>query len=183
MFRRLMSFIFRSKTKCTGLSCGVIDNSERVINTKGHPVLEYVSCVGTDKEVWICNLAIQIANTALASKEFNSDLMKDPMTSTNGLTNQGVFEKISQFVMPVRVKFFDGSWMQRRWGTVGLDKGDGVVYANRYFVQDEKVLASLICHEALGHQNGFSHTSSKELTSVPYRLNRAVEACLNEGKK
>jgi hypothetical protein len=118
--------------------------------------------------------AVELANKVLSSQEFKDEVLKTRFTSTEGMTNADIFKKMTEQAI-VNVTMFYGSYMQNFvWKTQGYEQGDGVVYANRYFITKAHEMASLIIHE-VSHQKGFHHVHAGEYTSVPYRMNEIFE--------
>lgn len=156
----------------------VIDPVDSLPNMKKHPVIHTgIIKNATAKEEIMIYDAIVLLQDILADPLFYDEVMAQKFTETNGLSNQEIYDLLCKNVLVANVSMFTGNWKQNfLWHTVGLDIGDGFVYANRYFVQDTKTLASLIMHEML-HGLGFSHHGVK-YTSVPYTFNRIIEKFL-----
>jgi hypothetical protein len=132
----------------------------------------------TDEETSIIMQAIGKANAVLKSDCFHQHVLTANFTSTNGLTNKEIFDVLSAKPRLANVELFDGTWKQNQvWRTIAYDQGDGVVYVNRYFFGDVNDCASMLMHEAIGHQNGFTHESAEEYTSIPYEMNSFFDAC------
>ena len=134
----------------------------------------------TAGELIMVGEAVELLQRHVMTPRFRAAVLSKIFTSFNGLSNAQIADKFQTSALSVNVKFFTGSFKQNRiYKTVGLDSStDDFVWANRYFVKDKKTLASLILHE-LAHSLGFSHSSAKEYTSVPYQMNTILEALMN----
>lgn len=120
--------------------------------------------------------SVFVMDQIIISDEFKDEVLKSLFTSTNGLTNQQIYNTLTDEPIIMNVTFFTGSFVQNRvYKTVGLDNGSGIVYANRFFVQNVMTLTSLMMHE-FAHQKGFHHKSASEKTSVPYMMNTIFDA-------
>jgi len=126
----------------------------------------------SNSEKKIIGDAVEYVRRVVYSNEFKDGVLQTQFTSTNGLTNEHILEKFITKSVTVNVEMYTGSFIENRvWKTQGKDIGDGVVYANRYFISSAFDLADLILHE-VAHQLGFHHVSASESTSVPYRMNQ-----------
>lgn len=100
------------------------------------------------------------------------------ITSSDGLTGLQIVNKIRT----TKVKTTMSYYYKRFTRTVGYEKGDGKIYANRKYWDFFKLVdkVSNVAHEAT-HLMGFHHNGNNpkgnEL-SVPYLTNQAVEKCL-----
>lgn len=131
------------------------------------------------EEVKLINEAIKLSNTVMATECFRNAILDGKFTETNGLTNTQIYDLIASKKMSVKVQMFTGNFYQNYIAkTMGIDKGNGIVYINRFFVKDADEMASLILHEAEGHGQGFHHYDVKS-TSVPYSLNSIYDKCSN----
>ncbi len=132
----------------------------------------------TKDEALMVNEAVELLNKALSTPLFKGLVLEAKFTETGGLTSEQVYQKLAGSKLVANVEMFTGNFRQNHiWHTVGLDIGDGFVYANRYFVKDKKTLASLMLHE-MCHGLGFSHNGYKP-TSVPYTCNRIIEEVMD----
>jgi hypothetical protein len=155
-----------------------VNHEPVVINGSSYPSFRLQSVDGTTAEYDLTKKAVEVLNKGCKLAKFKALVLEAKFTETNGLTNDEIYNKLSEHVNLVKVSFFNGSFRQNYiWKTVGLDVGDGVVYVNRHFVTNEKALASLILHETC-HKLGFSHFHYKP-TSVPYVMNDIIEECMN----
>lgn len=147
-------------------------------NEKPYPVVQLDKIRNaTDNEKLMIIEAVRLLNHVLSNGYIYPEVMKQKFTETNGMSNQQIYDLLCKNILIANVEMFTGNWKQNFiWKTVGLDIGDGFVYANRYFVQDPETLASLIMHEML-HGLGFSHHGTK-YTSVNYTFNRIIEKYL-----
>ena len=130
----------------------------------------------TDNEMKMIGKAIVFNRMVVYSPEFKEAVLAAEFTETNGLTNLQIWEKFTTGSIKVNIEMFTGSFTQNRiYKTVGYDlPGDDFTYINRYFVQDEITMGSLILHE-LSHALGFSHYNKYTQTSVPYTMNHIFE--------
>lgn len=144
------------------------------------PFVELTSTINaTTSEVIMINEAITLSNKVMSTECFRNMVLDAKFTETAGLTNGQIYNLIASKKMMVKIEMFNGSFYQNHIAkTMGIDKGDGIVYANRYFIKDAETLGSLILHEAEGHGQGFHHYETKS-TSVPYTLNAIYDKCLN----
>lgn len=144
----------------------------------GKPFMMIESITGTtaDESKMIVR-AVDIANEVMASECFKNRILKTKFTETNGLSNEQIFQKLAKNAITIDVEMFEGDWWDNYfYKVVGIDKGTGVVFMNRFFVKDVLTAASLSIHEAEGHGQGFTHYGT-HLTSVPYQMNRIFEEC------
>ena len=136
----------------------------------------------TDKEKVMVAQAVSNDSHILASDCFKNKVLSAKFTETNGLTNEQIYATFAENVIVVNVEMFTGNFRQNYiYKTVGVDIGDGVVYANRFFANTVEVLQSLIPHE-VAHGKHFHHYDVKR-TSVPYQFNDFVEECSKELNK
>lgn len=149
--------------------------------TDGKPIMELGEIKGAiNREDELIRDAIAYANHAMQTECFREMLLSAVLTETNGLDASQIYDLFTSKKVRINVTMFYGSYMQNYvYKTMGYDIGDGVVYANRFFVQDPATLGSLIIHEAQGHGQGFHHDGKKE-TSVPYTLNKIFEECYTQ---
>lgn len=173
-------FGFGRGYECSGSQCHQ-PHDERVINDNNYPVLgDLLYCEGTPEEWKKVQAAISFANTLFKYPDFKETFIGLKIYETQGLTNAQVFEKLSEFVIPVRVKIFDRTRWQIFWRTEGYEKGDGYIYVSRHMLENVTKLASLIMHEA-SHYAGFTHyIKATKYQSVPYSINKAVEIIINK---
>lgn len=144
------------------------------------PEINLAGMIGqTPEEARMITEAIKSANAVMRTECFRNSILDGKFTETNGLTNSQIYNLIASKKVNTKVKMFTGSFTQNHvYKTMGYDIGDGITYANRYFVKDADMLASLIMHEAEGHGQGFHHYNAKN-TSVPYSLNSIYDKCSN----
>lgn len=137
----------------------------------------------SESEAHTAGRAVLLVERVVRHPSFKTMVMDAKFTSTGGKTNAEIYDIFTKSQVPVKVSMFTGTYMQNKvWKTVGFDDvNDDYVHANRYFVQDEDTLASLIIHE-VAHALGFSHASASEYTSVPYQMNRICEAVIEKLK-
>lgn len=130
---------------------------------------------GTAESLMVQQASVYVCKV-VNSSQFRDEVISAQFTSTNDLTNQQIYQALVTGDMLINVSLFDGSFKQNHiWKTMGLDDGDGVVYANRYFIDNPYDLASLIMHE-FAHERGFHHDSPTEYSSVPYSMNSIFES-------
>jgi len=180
MFQKVIAFFKKLFSKSAATNTEVVALPPPVTNYSPTPTVTLGQVRGaTDLEITMISQATKLLQGALKTAKFKELVLSTSFTETNNLTNEEIYEKLCANVLVVNVVMFTGSFRQNHiWRTVGLDtKGDDFVYANRYFVQDAKVLASLILHE-MCHGLGFGHYGEKS-TSVPYRMNDIIEECMN----
>lgn len=147
------------------------------VKTNGRPSVSAGNITNASEANYaIYKEAVAKANAVAQSDCFRDFIFKAKFTETNDLTNQQIYEKFSEYDTVANVEFFYGTWKQNYvYKTQGIDIGDGVVYANTFFISTADDLASLILHEA-AHQRGHVHNGVKS-TSVPYSMNLAYSAC------
>jgi hypothetical protein len=113
----------------------------------------------------------------ISSAEFKEAVLNASFTETNNLSNQAIYDlMVAKSPIAVDFEMFTGGARQNHlWHTMGYEDSKRPTYcfANRYFVQDESVCASLILHETM-HILGFTHYGNKT-SSVPYTMNRIYE--------
>lgn len=98
-------------------------------------------------------------------------------TETKGLSNATIYKEFVNQPLTINIQFFYGTWAQNHWyRTMGYDIGDGVVYANTYFIETPDDLGSLDLHET-AHKLKFSHSSPADYSSVPYGQNTLFDKC------
>lgn len=133
----------------------------------------------TDDEVKMIRQAIDNANKIMASDCFMNRILEAKFTETNKLSNSQIWNLLSEKPIKIGAEMYDGSWKENYvWKTMGYDIGDGVVYMNRFFVEDALTISSLSTHEAEGHGQGFRHDNEDAMeTTVPYKLNDFIESC------
>lgn len=125
----------------------------------------------TSDEAQMIREAALLLERVVTSEEFRTRVLDFAFTSTDGQSNAQIYEHLTSGTMMIRVTMFTGSWIENHvWHTEGRDIGDGVVYANRYFIDDARQMGSLILHE-YAHQRGYHHESASESSSVPYAMN------------
>lgn len=155
-----------------------VDRSQELPNVVTSEFKFIIGKIKCDKgEVALCDTAIKELNRIFNLKEFKDDVLN--FKYSDGSNGIDVLNNFRKQVNVVNISFFYGSFMQNKvYKTVGLDNGTGVVFVNRYFVDDVKTLTSLCAHE-ISHALGYSHQSAKDYYSVPYTLNRLVEKYFN----
>ncbi len=130
----------------------------------------------TSEEVQMVRDAAALVERVVSSAEFRARVLDFAFTSTGSQSNAQIYERLTSGTMMIRVTMFTGSWIENHvWHTQGRDIGDGVVYANRYFIDDAHAMGSLILHE-YAHQRGYHHESASESSSVPYAMNEIFES-------
>lgn len=140
------------------------------------PRIEIKSIRGaTAQEIVMIEKGFEMANLVLASDWFKGRVLSAVFTETNGLTNQQIYDKLASDPIRVDVEMFTGTrWQNYVSKTMGYDIGDGVVYMNRFYVEDAETVGSLSTHEGEGHGQNFRHDFVKA-TSVPYQWNDLIE--------
>lgn len=143
-------------------------------NESGVVLGQVTGTIGNELE--LIKEAVSLVSAVVTSPKFKELILAETFTSTDGLTNQQIYDKFTQSKITVNVAMFTGTWIQNHvYGTMGYDvEGDDFVHANRYFVNTAPVLGSLILHES-AHGLGFHHQSASESTSVPYRMNKIFD--------
>ena len=129
--------------------------------------------------------AVALAHKVVFSQEFMDEVVKAEFTSTEGKSNLEIYQDYTSRQFVVNVRMFSPTLWQRMMGTVGYDSAhDDFVHANRYAVTTPERLAALIIHE-FGHVLGYSHSSAREHTSVPYKMGEIAEKVIKQlkGKK
>lgn len=130
----------------------------------------------TSEEVQMVRVAAVLVERVVTSDEFRTRVLDLAFPSTEGQSSLEVYEQLTSGTMMIRVTMFTGNWIENHvWHTQGRDIGDGVVYANRYFIRDAREMGSLILHE-YAHQRGYHHASASEASSVPYAMNGIFES-------
>lgn len=178
MFIRFLTFIkslFSKPDLCANGSC----QTETTVKTENALKQPYIKIRyifnATPEERGLTMDAVNICNRIYATETFKNKILASNCTETQNLNPEAIWGLISKYTTEVKIEWFMGNWWQnRKFRTVGIDRGDGTVYVNRYFVKDPITLGSLITHEALGHGYGFTHYQNKS-TSFPYFLNTAFE--------
>lgn len=149
-----------------------------IANKTGKPVIRVGTVTSKASEKEMIKLGFEYAGIIAASECFKDRVLNAKFTENKVLSNQQIYNLFSSKEVVTDFSMFDGSFMQNYvWKTQGLDVGDGVVYANRFYIQNAIDVGDLILHEALGHGMGFSHKGVKA-TSVPYQLNNFYRECL-----
>lgn len=137
----------------------------------------------SDQEIIMIKTAIMKANDYLATESFRASVLGAHFTEANGLSNEQIYSLLASKPIVIGVSMFDGTLKQNYfYKTMGLDRGDGVVYANRHFVEDAETMASLMIHEAEGHGQGFHHYNVKS-SSVPYQFNDFIDQWFKDQMK
>lgn len=123
------------------------------------------------------DIGLSYTNQVLASDCFKNKVLAALFTENNGLTNQQIYDLISSEKKVVGVTIFNGTiWQDDAYHTEGYDVGDGIVYANRYYINTAYLMGDVLIHE-WAHQWLFTHYYVKA-TSVPYQFNGFYENCL-----
>lgn len=112
-------------------------------------------------------------NKVIATAQFKDAVLGATFTETLGMSSEQIYELlVTRSPISVGFTMFDGSFVQNHiTHTMGYEdpNNPGICFANRHFIQDKDVCASLILHETM-HVLGFSHDQVKA-TSVPYTMN------------
>ena len=117
-------------------------------------------------------------------------MLKRSLTETDGATNRQVIDKIRNWKSekPIPIHFYTTKFWQGN-GVIGYTyPSDPTIYLNASYrakyVWSDFAEASNEMHEILGHKVGFDHPMScgngKCDSTVPYSLNRAMEACTKD---
>lgn len=131
----------------------------------------------TPEQAELARKAVILGEAILKNDCFEMQILKAKFTETNDLTNGQIYHLYIGTKLHVKVEFFYGTFMQNYvYKTMGYDVGDGVVYANSFYIDTPELLVSLIFHEK-AHDLGFHHYGVMD-TSAPYTMNRISEACL-----
>lgn len=131
----------------------------------------------TDFESALIKESIRRDQAVLASDCAKTEVLSSTYTTTTD-TPEMIWTKLLKNPKQINVTMFYGSWLQNYgYKTVGIDKGDGIVYANRFYVKDADTLGSLNLHEGEGHGQGYTHESALDSSSQPYTMNRVYEKC------
>lgn len=131
----------------------------------------------TPEQLAIARKSIEKDNQVIVSDCFSDNVFNGHFEETNGLTNGQIFNLIASREIVINIEFFYGSFAQNYiYKTQGYDVGDGTVYANTFYIKDEKDLGSLNLHET-GHRLGFHHYSNKN-NSIPYQFNNFFDECV-----
>lgn len=135
------------------------------------PVTNEDGSPATPAQMAMATKSVEEANELLRSESFRRKVLDGKFTETNGLTNSQIYDILVARPITIGIQFFYGSRMQNYvWKTMGIDKGDGIVYANTFYIDTPELLGSLYMHEGEGHGQNFHHYDIAE-TSVPYQFN------------
>jgi len=156
----------------------VVDVKDQEVNTTERPAIKIGEIVtNVDGENEMVEAGFNYAKRVFASDCFRDKVLDGTFTNTNGLSNSQIYEVFLGSVITVNVTMFYGTRIQNYiYKTKGYDIGDGVVYANRFFIDTPAEIGSLILHE-LGHQKNFHHSSASDYNSIPYSFNQFYEDC------
>lgn len=155
------------------------------INYASYPKVSLGEITGaSSKEIEMVKKATDYDNQVLQSECAKKAVMNASFTERNigdtkaQLSNPEIWDLLVKHPITFKVNIFTGSWWQNHISkTMGYDIGDGVVYMNRYYVDDAKTIGSLILHEAEGHGQGFHHYGVMA-TSIPYKWNDFFDLCV-----
>lgn len=135
----------------------------------------------TDKEITMIHDGLKFLNNIIAGPDFKAKVLEAKFTSTNGLSNAQIYQSFCEKVISVKLVMYTGSWWANKVSkTVGYEDANfpGTIFSNRYFVYTSFSVASNLLHE-VAHVLGYSHSSPKEKSSVPYSMSRILEEIKN----
>ena len=148
------------------------------------PIIAVETAYALEDEKPMIARGVTLANQVMATPCFKDYILHADLTERDppDQSSAAVWNHLVANQVTVNVAMFEGTWKQNRWWhTIGLedDAQPGVVQMNRYYVKTAYMVADNLIHEAEGHVLGFRHDRYKP-TSVPYTLNAAFEACVEQ---
>lgn len=145
--------------------------------TMPYPCIVAGKVVCLPHEAAMVDAAFADLNRVLSSDVFERCVLSAAFTETNGLSNQQIYAlAVDRSPLTVDFTMFNGTEEHNNvWLTMGYEdpRWPTVCFANRHFITNKELCASLILHETM-HLLGFTHRGVKR-TSVPYTMNRIYE--------
>lgn len=138
----------------------------------------------TETELATHKKACEALEEVVNSEVFKQMVLSTHFTSTNGLSNQQILDRIYSGADNINTAS-DGDidvhviMYHKANRTVGYTYPDThKTWVNRKFYGDVKSIAANIAHEAM-HKIGFDHSSASEHTSVPYAIGSIIEVLID----
>jgi hypothetical protein len=131
--------------------------------------------------------AVEEAWIVLNSQRFKEKFLKLKLTSSEGLSNLEVYEKLMSGYDEISkesdrdIDVYAEMYYKNNRVVGYTSPSTRKTYVNRKFFQnyDTADVACNLVHEYL-HKVGFDHKSAKEHSSVPYAIGYLVEGCIRE---